>query len=148
MPRIAVRALVIENEMILLSKYCKGNDTWYVLPGGGVKEGESLEEAFARETKEECGNTLPFQGIIFIRDVIANRQVNTTLPQGFHQVEFNVKSSLDINSPVSMINPDENQVGIVWVPLKKLWNIKFFPSSLLANFFNKKWEKLYYGECA
>ncbi len=130
MPRLAVRALVIDQGRILLSKYYDGQDVWYVLPGGGVHEGETIAEAFARETMEECGRCLPFQGVVFIRDVIADRQPVTTLPSGYHQVEIAVRSHLEYGAPISVEMADEYQVGVVWLPLENIMNVSFYPSSL------------------
>ncbi|CAG7627188.1 RNA pyrophosphohydrolase [Paenibacillus solanacearum] len=47
------RAVVVQNGSVLLVRqtYVEG---WY-LPGGGVKRGESFQEAVVREVAEECG---------------------------------------------------------------------------------------------
>jgi 8-oxo-dGTP diphosphatase len=148
MPRLAVRAIVIEQGNILLSKYCDGHNIWYVLPGGGVHEGETIEEAFARETKEECGNTLPFLDVVFSRDVIADRQPTTTLASGYHQVEINIKSHLEYGTPISIEVADKHQVDVVWLPLENIKNVEFHPSSLKENFITGEWAGLYYGECS
>lgn len=58
--RRTVRAVVLKNNKIALHKiYAKedyfGPRNYYELPGGGVKDGESLEEALIRECAEELG---------------------------------------------------------------------------------------------
>lgn len=50
-----VRGILIENEIITLVKRVKDSGTYYCFPGGGVEEGENLEEALKREMKEELG---------------------------------------------------------------------------------------------
>ena len=146
MPRIAVRAIVIKKGMILLSKYQNGDKTWYVTPGGGVKNGETLEEAFARETNEECGVSLPFGEIKFIREIIANRHKKTTLEKNFHQIDINVLSSIDKDIPLLMRIPDKEQVDLIWYPLDKLNEIEFYPVNLIQDFMNQSWSKFYYGD--
>ncbi|HSB00292.1 MAG TPA: NUDIX domain-containing protein [Anaerolineales bacterium] len=53
MPKLAVNIAVIHEGKILLTKR-EDFETW-VLPSGGVEEGESLAQAALRETKEETG---------------------------------------------------------------------------------------------
>jgi len=53
MAHLAVNIVVIQDGKILLTKR-DDFETW-ILPGGGVEEGESLAQAGIRETKEETG---------------------------------------------------------------------------------------------
>ena len=53
MPGIAVNVAVIYDGKILLTKR-EDFETW-ILPSGGVEDGESLAQAAIRETKEETG---------------------------------------------------------------------------------------------
>jgi len=48
--------LLIKGDRVVLVKHSY-QDAWY-LPGGGVKRGESLEQAIRREATEECGATI------------------------------------------------------------------------------------------
>lgn len=48
---IRAYAVIIKDKKLLLTKQWDG----YSLPGGGVEKGEGLEEALARELKEETG---------------------------------------------------------------------------------------------
>jgi 8-oxo-dGTP pyrophosphatase MutT (NUDIX family) len=49
--RVAV-IVIKNNQILLIHRFRKGKDFW-VIPGGSVEEGESLEEAGKREIKEE-----------------------------------------------------------------------------------------------
>lgn len=42
MPRLAVRAILIEDDKILLAHFIDDSGPWYVTPGGGVQHGETL----------------------------------------------------------------------------------------------------------
>ena len=50
-----VRAVIVKNGEVLLIKRVKPDEIYWVFPGGGVKEGESLETALHREIFEETG---------------------------------------------------------------------------------------------
>lgn len=54
--RPAVRALVIdEDNAVLLVKLVFPHGSWWVLPGGGINNGEDLHDALRRELHEEVG---------------------------------------------------------------------------------------------
>lgn len=51
--RIGARGIVLKGNRIAL--FYKKNENEFKLPGGGVEDGENLEEAFCREVLEETG---------------------------------------------------------------------------------------------
>jgi 8-oxo-dGTP pyrophosphatase MutT (NUDIX family) len=53
---LGVRILLIKEGKFILVKHSY-QDAWY-LPGGGVKRGETFEQAIRREAEEECGAIL------------------------------------------------------------------------------------------
>ncbi|HEY0135660.1 MAG TPA: NUDIX domain-containing protein, partial [Nannocystis sp.] len=120
MPRLAVRAILIEDDRILLAHFVDAGGPWYVIPGGGVQDGETLEEAFHRELAEEIGARAEFGAVAFIREIIADRLETTNLPAGFHQLEIFVHGKLLPDQTLRMVEPDAAQVGLVWVPLADL----------------------------
>ena len=50
-----VRAVIVKNGEVLLIKRVRSDEIYWVFPGGGVEEGESLEVALRREIFEETG---------------------------------------------------------------------------------------------
>ncbi|GKX66405.1 NUDIX hydrolase [Inconstantimicrobium mannanitabidum] len=55
MGRLRSQAIVVEGDKILLLKTHSGSRDNYELPGGGINEGETPEEAAIRELFEETG---------------------------------------------------------------------------------------------
>ena len=57
--RQARRAILLtpENEVLLMRIHEPGNEDvfWWIVPGGGIEPGESLEETLRRELREEVG---------------------------------------------------------------------------------------------
>lgn len=53
---LGVRILLIAEGQVILVKHSY-EDGWF-LPGGGIKRGETLEQAIHREAAEECGAVL------------------------------------------------------------------------------------------
>ena len=145
MPRVAVRAILIEDDRILLEHFADAGGPWYVIPGGGVQDGETLEEAFHRELAEEIGASAEFGAIAFIREILADRLETTNLPAGFHQLEIFVYGKLRPDQTLRMVLPDASQVGLVWVPLAELHTLPFFPRGLIAEFQARSFPKFYYG---
>ena len=71
-PRLRVSAALRWQERLLLVRHEKPGKEYWLLPGGGVKSGESLVEALRREMLEEVGidDNLVFEGPIAIVDSI------------------------------------------------------------------------------
>ena len=75
-PRIRVSAILRWRGRILLLRHEKGGDEVWLLPGGGVRSGESLLRALQRELWEETGLfpegvEVPLEGPVALVDSIA-----------------------------------------------------------------------------
>lgn len=71
-PRIRVSAMLRWHGRILLCRHEKRSGDVWLLPGGGVKSGESLIVALARELAEEVGiEAPPVEGPVALVDSIA-----------------------------------------------------------------------------
>jgi ADP-ribose pyrophosphatase YjhB (NUDIX family) len=64
--RRAVRAIIINDDRLLVMHRNKFGDEYDTLPGGNVEPGESLEEALKREVEEETQVTFDSPRLVFI----------------------------------------------------------------------------------
>jgi ADP-ribose pyrophosphatase YjhB (NUDIX family) len=91
-PRIRVSAILRWRGRVLLCRHEKGGREVWLLPGGGVKTGESLVDALDRELVEEVGIEPPsVEGPVALVDSIAPERL---LP-GKHVVHIIFAADLD-----------------------------------------------------
>ncbi len=85
-PRIRVSALILRNgDGLLLLRHEKEGRPYWLLPGGGVEAGETLERALARELAEECG----FHDIAVVAPVALVESIAPAgVPDGKHVVHL------------------------------------------------------------
>ena len=59
-----VRAIIKKGNKVLTIKRIKSDCTYWVIPGGGVEQGETIEQALVREGKEELGVDLAVKDLV------------------------------------------------------------------------------------
>lgn len=101
-PRLTSAVLVVKDGKFLLAERKKENyHGYWVIPGGGVKFGETIQDAALREIKEETNMDVDLVKLIGPKEVI-------NVPGNYHSVTFfhlaNPKSSegdIEANDDVS-----------------------------------------------
>lgn len=70
LPRIRVALVIIQNEKILLVQHCKGGKCYWLLPGGGLDYGETIQECAIRELLEETNLKVKLKRLLFVSESI------------------------------------------------------------------------------
>ena len=70
-PRVRAAGVLIKDDRVLLIRHQKGEDTYWLLPGGGVDYGETMEESLTREFLEECNIEVKVGDMAFVSQGIA-----------------------------------------------------------------------------
>lgn len=117
-------AIIIQNNKILLIHRIKKDDDYFVFPGGGIEEGESREEAMAREIKEELNLEVRSMKLVF--------ELDNKSQKNQHEFFFLIKDFSGIpvvGGPEREIMNEQNQYVPVWVELEKVADLaNLFPT--------------------
>jgi len=125
--RITSRAIVLKDEHILINDRNHFGHKYIALPGGGVEEGESNEQAAIREVKEECSIVINNPRLVIIEDAGETFGLQYIFLCDYVSGE----PMLDPNSPEAEDNKDgKNLYAPLWLPLKELGQSNLLPAEL------------------
>lgn len=127
--RISAKAIVIRDGRLLLMRAKDRQGTYYLLPGGGQRAGETLHEAVVRECLEETGTLVQPAQPRYIRDYVGSRHEFARWDKGFHQVEIMFPCAF-VRRVGGPRRPDPGQTGAQWIPLRRLGAVRLYPSLL------------------
>ncbi len=117
--RISAGGIVIHNDKVLLVRYSQG---YLVAPGGGLNEGESLQETAIREIFEETSINVIVKQPIMVELIISNKSIHS-------KTWFSCKVvSGEISETKESI--EEGIVACGWYDQSSLKNELVFPSIL------------------
>ncbi len=145
--RNSAKAIILQNNRLLLTKNKDEQGFFYLFPGGGQEKGEELKAAVVRECIEEIGCAVEVKDILFIREYIGENHEFANWDSGVHQVEFYFECLIVGNTNFSNgTNPDENQVGVEWIEINKLNEIRIYPRALVKQLMNGLVKPCYIGD--
>ena len=140
--RVRGCALIEEAGRILVLAYNYPNGRIYAIPGGGVKDGESLADGVIREYQEELGIEVAIDALIYVGDMMANEQIKQTVHIVFrgHRVSGEPK-----------LNPAETSAAeCLWLDLNELDKVKLYPAvndAMIQDLQNGNPQARYLGNC-
>ncbi len=118
-PRIRVAAIVVRGNDILLAQHRKADESYWVLPGGGVDYGETIEEALVRELQEEANVTIRVDRLVIVND---------SIPPDRHRHIVNLYFTATlIDGKVRVGTGDKRLVGMEFVPIARLPELVVYP---------------------
>ncbi|MCM3611157.1 NUDIX domain-containing protein [Planococcus sp. MERTA32b] len=149
--RNSAKAVIIENDRLLLTKNKDRDGFFYLFPGGGQDHGETLTEAVIRECLEETGADVDVRELLHIREYIGKNHEHASFDSAVHQIEYYFRCELHSKAPYFLhpTNPDSHQVGVVWLLLEELADHRIYPKAIIEpvqKFFDGKIEKVYLGD--
>ncbi len=148
--RTAARAVVICDGKLLATKMRDRRGVYYILPGGGQKPGETLEETVKRECLEEVGVDVTVDRLLYIREYIGKNHTFSANHAQFHQLESVFLCSVkDPHAACPRVETDNHQIGVSWLSLEHLAHIRFYPESVKRFFDGDSVEvsPIYLGDC-
>jgi 8-oxo-dGTP pyrophosphatase MutT (NUDIX family) len=127
--RISAKAITIRNKKVLLMRARDRAGVYYLLPGGGQRNGETLHETLVRECIEETGVLVQPGEPRYIRDYVARNHEFAKYDKDFHQVEIMFPCTF-VKKVGEQHEPDARQTGASWVSTARLGRIRLYPSLL------------------
>ncbi|MDZ4835637.1 MAG: NUDIX hydrolase [Candidatus Melainabacteria bacterium] len=115
--RISVVVLNKDGE-ILLVRHKKGNQRYWVLPGGRLEYGETFEECAVREVKEETGLDVEMERFLYLSEAIAPDRSR-------HIVNIFIKAK--VTGGTMKLGDEPVLAGVEFVKLEELAQITLFP---------------------
>ena len=118
-PRIRVAAIILQGEEILLARHRRDGVDYFVLPGGGVEYGETLEEALIRELQEEASLDIRVGAPVFIND---------SIPPDKHRHILNLAFLAEVTGGTLAVDTqDKRLVGMEFVPVENISHLTLYP---------------------
>ena len=131
--RNSIKAIIIANGHILLTKNADNEGVFYMLPGGGQEPGETMIDALKRECLEELGVEVVPGDIELVREYVGAHHEFAEWDADAHQVEFMFRCGIkDPPESPKPSMPDTWQTGAEWVPLARLGDYRIYPKILAS----------------
>ena len=130
-------AIILKDEKLLLFRRVKPNAEYFVFPGGGTNEGETIEEALLREVQEELSlDVLKYDYLFTINDLkIDNSAINySTDPQDHHYfLVTDFHGVPELGGPEKESADENNKYFIEWHTFNQLNCIRnIYPGDIVS----------------
>lgn len=149
--RNSAKAIIIEENKVLLTKNKDKEGFFYLFPGGRQEHGETIHEALIRECMEETGRQIKIGELVHIREYIGRNHEHSSFDSEVHQIEyyFTCSQGKDEDKHKAPTNPDNDQIGIEWVEISDLLQYRVYPKELrryIIKYYNGEQSPVYLGD--
>ncbi|HEY5753444.1 MAG TPA: NUDIX domain-containing protein [Chthoniobacterales bacterium] len=143
--RNSIKAIIRENDSVLLIRKQDSLGDYYLFPGGGQDKCEDMRSTLRRECVEEIGVEVVVEDIQLIREYIGKNHEFSSSDSEVHQVEiyFSCRLARDA-APMNGSNIDDGQLSVDWVPISAFENTRIYPQALKNEFISPS--KVYCGD--
>ncbi|MBM3163574.1 MAG: NUDIX domain-containing protein [Chlorobi bacterium] len=118
-------------------------DRYWILPGGGVEHGETLDEALAREMKEETGFDCRVGPLLFIKELLYPFPGSGEPGSRHHSVSLGFSCSVTGGELITGKDPeygDDQQmiIQVRWIPFRELHEFELYPPFLKQYLYDRR----------
>lgn len=124
---LKVRAVIVQNNQMLLVEFDDETGLHYNLPGGTVETGEFLEDALVREVREETSAQVFVEQLLLTHDYIPSVSPDAYGDRRILTLVYRCTLTPDSPLPQLPANPDENETAVRWIDVDKLHTIWLLP---------------------
>lgn len=130
--RNSAKAVIIQDDKLLVIKKEDTEGYYFVLPGGGQEHSENLHQTLKRECIEEIGEEIKIGDLIFIREYIGKNHEYSLSDFQNHKMEYMFLVTLkDKNKNIKNgITPNEGQIGVEWLSIVELLQHRLYPQKM------------------
>jgi 8-oxo-dGTP diphosphatase len=131
MTRQRVTLFIVEDDKILLIHRIRDGNTYYIVPGGGVEEGETIAAAAHREAAEETSLTIELGPLLWQRPFSTPTSNGEFLEQIEHAYLVTRFSGTPcLSGPEFERQSATNIYTLQWMSLAEFPNQVVYPSSI------------------
>jgi len=110
-PKVVVGCLIINDGKILLCRSPKWRNLW-VVPGGHIEYGETIEEAVKREVEEEVGLNVELEKVLFVQELIE--------PKDYHKKSHMISLECVCKAKTEKVKIDNREIKeYKWVSIEE-----------------------------